>query len=1129
VLTLRPTAHRAVLFFLIVGLLGLTALPGPQRAQARRAAPPLAVPPALPDNWVKALHWRCIGPAGMGGRIVALSVYETDPTTWWVATASGGLLKTTNNGVTFEHQFDREATVSIGDVCVAPSNPNIVWVGTGENNPRNSVSYGDGVYKSTDGGKTWKNMGLKKTYQIGRIVVHPRNPDIVYVGALGRLYGPHPERGLFKTTDGGKNWQLIHHVDDRTGVIEVKMHPKDPETLLIATWERRRDMHDSHAGAMTRTPDRTTKLDPPLAEGYDAYDPQVKWGAGGGIFKTTDGGKSFRKLTRGLPTNPLGRIGLDYFRGDPNVVFAVVDCEKIGMGTLPPVLGVFSQDTPQGVRLTGVREGGPGAAAGLKVGDILTAIDKKPVAKQPQLGELIRAHKVGDKVVVGLLRDGKPMEVTATLGPSPEAVPPPPRLGIQAVDVPTGVEVGRVEPRGAAARAGLLQGDVIQAMDKKKLANLKELLTILQARKPGDKVTLQILRAKETKEIVVTVPRGGRPPSSTRPYAFWYGGQRENVQDQQGPDSFQYGGVFKSTDGGESWTRINSVNPRPMYFSQIRVDPSDAKYLYVLGIRLYVSGDGGKTFRMGGDAEVHPDQHALWIDPRDGRHMIIGTDGGFYATYDRGAHWDFLDTKAIGQFYHVCVDSRQPYHVYGGLQDNGSWGGPSRSLDGRGTVNTDWIMVGGGDGFVCRVDPTDSNVVYFESQDGNTIRRNLRNGRFTGVRPQQKPGLRPYRFNWNTPFILSSHNPRLYYSAGNYVFRSLKRGEETKPISPELSTNSKASATALAESPRNADVLWAGTDDGNLWVTRDGGAKWDNVAARVGLPKPSCVSTIETSRFKEGRAYVAFDAHRSDDDEPYIYVTEDFGQTWKSLRGNLPAGSSRVLREDLENQDLLYLGTEFAAWASLDRGGHWTKINNNLPTVAVHEFAQHPTAGEVVAATHGRSLWILDVAALRQVKRPARRAAVNLFRPTPAVRWRSVPRRGTIYGMGSRGFVGENPPAGAPLYYSLAHKAKKLQITIRDYEGKQVAAFGAPVEPGLHRVVWNLQGAVAGGPRRRRGFFGGPFVPPGQYRVVLNVDGVEHSQGLVVEPDPVVDEARTTAEVEAAEARKKRPMRSAED
>ncbi len=604
---------------------------------------PKAAAPAVPADWVKEPHWRCIGPAAMGGRIVAFSVFEADPSTYWVATASGGLLKTTNNGVTFEHQFDRESTVSVGDVCVAPSDRNVVWVGTGEANPRNSVSYGDGVYKSTDGGKTWKNMGLKKTFQIGRIVVHPKDPNIVYVAALGRLYGPNEERGLYKTTDGGKTWEKVLFIDDKTGIIDLRMDPADPETLLAAAWERRRDGFDSHRG------------EPPLKDGYDAYDPDVKWGAGAGIYKTTDGGKTFHKVTKGLPTVPLGRIGLDYYRKNPNEVWAVVDSQKIGMGTPPSqvFLGVQGEDAPGGgAKLNVVSEDAPAAKAGLKAGDVIRAVDKKEIKNYGELAEQIRARKAGDTLPLTVRRGDETLEIGPVLG-------------------------SRELP--------------VNAENKK------------------------------------------------RPWGFWYGGQRENCQDQQGPDSFEYGGVYKSTDGGESWTRVNSVNPRPMYFSQIRVDPSDDQHVYVLGISLYRSSDGGKTFKGDGGNQVHADQHALWIDPRDGRHMLVGCDGGFYATYDRMDHWDYLNTMAIGQFYSVCVDSRQPYRVYGGLQDNGSWGAPSRSLGG-GLVNDDWISVLGGDGFVCRVDQSDPDVVYAESQNGGMVRRNLKTGESTGLLPEAPKG-----------------------------------------------------------------------------------------------------------------------------------------------------------------------------------------------------------------------------------------------------------------------------------------------------------------------------------------------------------------------------------------------------
>jgi photosystem II stability/assembly factor-like uncharacterized protein len=985
-------------------------------------------------DWVKALTWRALGPANMGGRIVAISVFEADPTTFFVATGGGGLLKTTNNGITFEHLFDKENVVAIGDVCVAPSNKDIVWVGTGENNPRNSVSYGDGVYKSTDGGKTWANMGLKETFQIGRVIVHPANPDIVYVGALGRLWGDNPERGLFKTTDGGKTWNKVLFVDDKTGVIDMRMNPADPETLIVATWERQRDL-------------------------YDSNEPIKKHAPGAGIYKTTDGGKTFKKLTKGLPDVKMGRIGLDWYRKDPKVVFAIIDSEKGGLN-----------------------------------------LDPKAPAPAAQ-----------SEVYLGLTGD---------------------------VEDAGAAKVGEVVSGGPAEKAGLRLGDIITVAGETPIARYRDLVAFARTRKPGDKAKFNITRGDQKLEIVITLE--ARPPrvlgggsegplmlDPSRPFGSMLGGQIENAQDRQGPDGYKTGGVYKSTDGGETWTRINSLNPRPMYFSQVRVDPSDDKYLYILGINFHRSDDGGKTFRGDGGRNVHADGHALWIDPRDGRHQILGCDGGIYSTYDRQNQWDQLNHVAIGQFYHVALDAKRPYRVYGGLQDNGTWGGPSYSRTG-GAVNEDWVNIGGGDGFKCQVDQNDADLIYWTSQNGNMGRRNLKTGEQSSIRPVREPG-KTFRSNWNTPFILSTHNSRIFYAAGNHVFRSLDRGNNLRSISPSIARTDQGTATALAESSKNPDVLYVGTDDGLLWGTKDGGKTWADLTPNVGLGGPRYVATIEPSRYEEGRVYVSFDGHRTNVDEPLPYVSEDFGKTWKSLRANLPTGSTKCLREDIQNPEILWLGTEFAAWASIDRGQTWSKINGSLPTVAVMELAQHPTAGDIVAATHGRSLWAFEATPIRQSSPTVLKEKVHLYRPTPVVRFQTEPGRGTT----NRKFVAQNPPRGAQIYVNIAEKPAKIAIKVVDELGATARDLSIRNETGLQRISWDLlrtvtpttDGTPPPAPPRgvfggltqgmRRSMTGGPrmaIAAPGQYRVVLTVDGKDTTVPLRVEADPAYPTSENLAE-----------------
>jgi photosystem II stability/assembly factor-like uncharacterized protein len=614
-------------------------------------------PGIVPESAVKKMNWRCIGPANMSGRITAIAVYEADPATYYVATASGGLLKTTNNGTTFTHLFDRESTVSIGDVAVSQSDPTIVWVGTGENNPRNSASYGDGVYKSTNAGKTWQNMGLKQSFQIGRIIIHPKDPNIVYVGALGRLYGPNEERGLFKTEDGGKTWKKVLYVDDKTGVIDVRMDPSDSNTLLVGMWERKRDGFDGYYGPPSNWPSP------------DQYGPDVTYGPGGGLFKSADGGKTWKKLNdeklnNGLPTVKTGRIGIDYSRKTKGLVYAIIDTENVGKGK--PVATVylglsFDRDKPDGAKIEESYNDGPAAKAGLKAGDVIIAADGKKIANYDALIEYITTKKPDDVVKFTIKRSDKELTIEVKLAPRPGTERPAPKTTTTLLpgfipsfgpDLP--FKVASMPKGGQAEKAGVKVGMDVVAVEGKQVTNFQEFRTELRTspkatdpRKAGDKLKIAFKEGDKKLDTVLALEPmefagggfgGGRPQADpNRPHLldFTVGGQQANVVKDQGKDGFQTGGVYVSKDGGEKWERVNSLNPRPFYFSNIRVDPNDDKIIFVLGdVSLWRSADGGNRFaeistRTTG---VHPDQHALWIDPRDSRHMLIGCDGGFYVT-----------------------------------------------------------------------------------------------------------------------------------------------------------------------------------------------------------------------------------------------------------------------------------------------------------------------------------------------------------------------------------------------------------------------------------------------------------------------------------------------------------------
>lgn len=848
---------------------------------AAPAAPAAAKPVELDMKLFSELPFRAIGPTNMGGRVSDIAGLESDPATMFVATGTGGVFKTTNMGTTWTPVFEKEAVASIGAVAIWQKRPSIVWVGTGEANSRNSSSWGKGVYRSDDGGGSWKCVGLEATTNIARIVTDPADSATVYVAALGRLWGENAERGVFRTKDGGKTWQHVLEVDARTGAVDLAMDPANPKVLYAAMYARKRSPW-SYTGVSET----------------------------GGIFKSADGGETWTKLTNGLPKR-AGRIGLQVWRKHSNVVYAVIESDE--------------------------------------------------------------------------------------------------------------------------------------------------------------------------------------------------GGRLDEFE-----ESSREGGVFRSDDAGTSWKRISAFAPRAFYFSQIRVQPDDSTRVYLLGTDLYVSDDGGVSFRAGGADNVHPDCHAMWIAPANGKHVVLGTDGGVYLSHDRIANWDYLDTLPIGEFYNVTADRAEPfYNIYGGLQDNQSWGGPSRTRfeaemfgDGRigGIASDHWYVLGGGDGFHVAVDPTDPNTVYYESQGGYLLRQNLANGRERLLRPSNNEGEPKFRYNWNTPFFVSPHDPTVLYMAAQHVLKLTRRGDRWERISPDLTTNDAnkmmaggsnaeqhCTIVSLAESPKTAGVLWAGTDDGKVWVSPDGGAHWNDVTANLkGLPPNLYVSRIEPSHFDDKVAYVTVDGHRSDVIAPYVFVTRDQGRTFTSLAATLPKDHTvHVVREDPSHPGLLFLGTEFGLFVSFDGGKKWLPWKEGLPTVAVDDIHIHPRERDLILATHGRSIYVVDgIQALEAITPKALVDTVTFAAPRAA--WAYYSR--TLGGKwGQRQWLGKNPPEGAWFDYFLPRELEGgVSIAVKDSAGRAVRTLSGPGKAGFHRVTWDL---VAGDPKeriRREEHAGQPqFVKPGVYKVTL--------------------------------------------
>jgi hypothetical protein len=896
--------------------------------------------------------WRAVGPVNMGGRIDDVEAVESDPSVIYVGAATGGVWKTTNNGTIWAPVFDAQPNLSIGDIAIAPSNPTVIWVGTGEANQRQSTSYGGGVFKSSDAGKTWTSMGLEDSGTIGRVLIDPRNPEVVFVAAAGDLFKSSRERGLYKTVDGGRTWTNTKFIDDDTGFIDLVMDPSNAQTLIAASYQRRRTAWGFNGG-----------------------------GPGSGLWKTVDGARTWKRIEGGgLPAyGNWGRVGLAFARSNPNVVYAMIE------------------PGPQAF-------GGGGAAAA----------------------------------------------------------------------------------RAAAA-----------ALDPNRA------------------------------------------------------------------------GIWRSEDKGATWKLVSNENGRAMYFSQIRVDPKDPNTVFALERSLYKSTDGAKTFvnipegvlaRLPEPAQTpsslvapfdrdpaasdlppsHPDHHAMWLDPANPKHVILGHDGGVDFSYDGGRTWQLQNAMPLGQFYHVAVDMRQPYWIYGGAQDNGVWGGPSRVRNNGGITREHWFELAAGDGFHVGADPTNPDIVYMSvSGNGGQFlwRQNFRTGEQRFIRPTPPrraddrrnqtalpasgnivtplPAGEAARFNWNPGFAISPHDPRTIYFGAQRLYISHDRGDSwiaskdlTKAVDrdtlsimkvagsqPMTAKNDGVAAygtiVAVAESPAQPGVIWVGTDDGNLQVSRDAGETWTSVADRVAKFSANYYAeSVEPSHFAAGTAYAAFDGHHSGDYAPHLFRTSDFGQTWTAIAAGLPPrGHVNVVREDRFNANLLFAGTEFGFYVSLNAGKSWQPFMRGLPATKMDDVIVHPRDQDLVLATHGRSFYVLDdISALQQISEAVLAKTEHLFRPRPAIAWDEDKR--TWHGGDDALFRAKNPPDAVVSYYLKSAAAAAVTVAIVDADGKAVKEIEGARGAGIHRVAWDLRGAD-----KQR-------IAPGSYTVRLTANGRTTTAPLAVLVDP---------------------------
>ena len=853
---------------------------------------------SVPDSKYSAFVYRNLGAFRASAWVGSLAVPENPGEkfkyTFYVGPRNGGVWKTMNNGTTFDCITDQIGLTSIGDIAIAPSDPEILWVGTGEAFNARLSSYGNGIWKSEDAGETWKNMGLTDSHHIARIMIHPSNPDIIWVASMGHLFSDNEERGIFKTTNGGKSWSRVLFISDKVGFIDLIVNPKDPDILYAASYEKIR---------------RGWTLEP--------------GGEKSRIYKTTNGGKTWKTLTGGLPQGTLGRIGIDIHRSNPDIVYAVI--ENLNLN-----------------------------------------------------------KKADDSIKV----------------------------------------------------------------------------------------------ASDT----LTDHTSGKP----------VGGE-----------------VYRTNDGGNSWKRINDPaktdvsEKAPYSFNKIYADPLDPDKVYIIGEGMYYTLDGGKTWPKGSEQELFRtnfgDDRTLWIDPHDSRHIMLGSDGGVYSTWDGGKSMNHYYQLPLGEIYQVEADNAEPYNIYIGLQDHESWKGPSNSWSGEVTL-ADWVIVGLWDGMYCKADPEDNKWLYLTAQSGGHHKVNQATGERVPITPEAPAGEDPYRYTWITPLALSPHNSSIIYTGGQKLLRSVNSGKTWEAISPDLTDNDPAkkagkgyviycTISTMAESPVKAGIIWVGTDDGHVYLTKNFGHTWQEMTQKItalGAPADRWVSRVFASFHDVSTAYVSKSGFTNDDHNTYLYKTTDFGETWSDISSDLPHSPVNVIYEDRKNPNLLFLGNDKGVYTSLNGGKNWESFRVNMPPVMVRDLLIHPRENDLIVGTYGRGAWITDISPLQQFTEDIQSKDFSLFdiEPKPQINYSQQASWGSYQMTGSNHLRTPNEPNGLEIWYWFSDENKEnASLIVTDITGKELFKKVFPVKKGIDKIFWDTE-----------------KVPPGKYSVALSLkDKTIIKQGVVKE------------------------------